>query len=564
MRSVSGMTWKIVSIPERLIIKKQQDFNISYLLSKILLDKKYSNEEVHISLNKEQVHNINYHNEDFVNAGNIFFECIKNNKKILIFGDYDVDGYSSTYLLYDYITNLKVKCDIYIPDRFKDGYGPNKNLLNKLIDKNKYSLVFFVDCASNSLKEISYLEEIGLKTIIIDHHQIYKKINFNNTVIINPLKNFNKNQYSYFCATTLVYFFLKYLNENSKKKIKIDNNKYLFFSAVATICDQMPLRNLNKKIVINGLKNFNINDFSNFKKILELKNKISSTDIGFILGPLLNSSSRLGYPDLPIKLLIEKNNNNIIKVSEKLLNLNKKRKNIQSETFKLLNIKSKILKNEIVFKYEPNINEGLLGIIASNFVELYGKPSFVLTKSNNYIKCSSRSIYGFDIGGLFFEALNKKIILKGGGHSMAGGCLLEINKINEFKNFLNDKFKKNLKNLETHKYYISEQNFESLRYFAKYDLQKLEPFGNNNLNPNFLIKKNKIIKCKILKNLHMQLLVKNNLKKTYLCFVFNAVGTKLGDILLNYKKDIDLIVQINNKIIQKNSYFNLIIKDAIT
>tara|TARA_B100001123_G_scaffold361069_1_gene417437 strand:+ start:903 stop:2597 length:1695 start_codon:yes stop_codon:yes gene_type:complete len=564
MRSVSGMTWKIVSIPERLIIKKQQDFNISYLLSKILLDKKYSNEEVHISLNKEQVHNINYHNEDFVNAGNIFFECIKNNKKILIFGDYDVDGYSSTYLLYDYITNLKVKCDIYIPDRFKDGYGPNKNLLNKLIDKNKYSLVFFVDCASNSLKEISYLEEIGLKTIIIDHHQIYKKINFNNTVIINPLKNFNKNEYSYFCATALVYFFLKYLNENSKKKIKIDNSKYLFFSAVATICDQMPLRNLNKKIVINGLKNFNINNFSNFKKILKLKNKISSTDIGFILGPLLNSSSRLGYPDLPIKLLIEKNNNNIIKVSEKLLNLNKKRKNIQSETFKLLNIKSKILKNEIVFKYEPNINEGLLGIIASNFVELYGKPSFVLTKSNNYIKCSSRSIYGFDIGGLFFEALNKKIILKGGGHSMAGGCLLEINKINEFKNFLNGKFKKNLKNLETHKYYISEQSFESLRYFAKYDLQKLEPFGNNNLNPNFLIKKNKIIKCKILKNLHMQLLVKNNLKKTYLCFVFNAVGTKLGDILMNYKKDIDLIVQINNKIIQKSSYFNLIIKDAIT
>ena len=92
---------------------------------------------------------------------------------------------------------------------------------------------------------------------------------------------------------------------------------------------------------------------------------------------------------------------------------------------------------------------------------------------------------------------------------------------------------------------------------------KLEPFGNNNLSPIFLIRKNKIIKCKILNNLHLQLLVKNNLKKTYLCFVFNAVGTKLGDILMNYKKDIDLIVQINNKIIQKNSDFNLIIKDAI-
>ena len=106
--------------------------------------------------------------------------------------------------------------------------------------------------------------------------------------------------------------------------------------------------------------------------------------------------------------------------------------------------------------------QGLIGIIAANFVELYGKPCFVLTKSNNYIKCSSRSIHGFDIGKIFYEALNSKIILKGGGHSMAGGCLLKDNKINEFKNFLNNKFIKNFKNLENDKYYISEQSMESL------------------------------------------------------------------------------------------------------
>ena len=199
MKSVSGMTWKIESIPERLIIKKKQDFNTSYLLSKILLAKKYSDEEIYNSLNDDKVDNISYHNEDFVNAGKIFLECLKNNKKILIFGDYDVDGYSSTYLLYDFIKNLKLKCDFYIPDRFKDGYGPNKNLLNKLIDNNNYSLVFFVDCGSNSSEEIIYLEKIGLKTIIIDHHQIYKKNNFKNTIIINPLKNFSKNQSSFFC-----------------------------------------------------------------------------------------------------------------------------------------------------------------------------------------------------------------------------------------------------------------------------------------------------------------------------------------------------------------------------
>ena len=146
---------------------------------------------------------------------------------------------------------------------------------------------------------------------------------------------------------------------------------------------------------------------------------------------------------------------------------------------------------------------------------------------------------------------------------MAGGCILIQNKLDEFQSFINVKFKKYFNNFISTKYYTSEQNLESLKYFAKVDLQKLEPFGNNNINPIFLIKKNKIIKYKVLNNLHLQLLVKNYLNKSCLCFVFNAVGTKLGDILMNYKKDIDLIVQINNKIIKKNSDFNLIIKDAI-
>ena len=111
MKSVSGTTWKIKSIPERLVLKKQQDFNTSYLLSKILLAKNYSNEEIYDSLNKDQVSDVNYRSEDFDKAAKIFLESINSNKKILIFGDYDVDGYSSTYLLYDFITNLKIKCD---------------------------------------------------------------------------------------------------------------------------------------------------------------------------------------------------------------------------------------------------------------------------------------------------------------------------------------------------------------------------------------------------------------------------------------------------------------------
>tara|TARA_B100000029_G_C17413669_1_gene901694 strand:- start:6 stop:1070 length:1065 start_codon:yes stop_codon:yes gene_type:complete len=353
------------------------------------------------------------------------------------------------------------------------------------------------------------------------------------------------------------------MNKNFKKNINFNDNKYLFFVALATISDQMPLRNLNRMIVNIGLNNFNIKNFSNLKKLIKLKKKISSDDIAYILGPIINSAGRLGYSNLPIRLFTETDNYNINTISEKLIDLNIKRKKIQSVSFNLLNNKIQLENNKVIFIYEENINEGILGIVAANFVEFYGKPSFVMTNSNDLIKCSSRSVYGFNIGKLFNEALSKNILIKGGGHSMAGGCILYRNKLDIFKNYLNTKFQKSFKNFTAKNFYTSEQNLDSLKLFAKYDLQKLEPLGNNNINPFFLIKKNKIIKFKIINNLHLQILIRNKFRKTCLCFAFNAVGTKLGDFLMNYRKNIDLIVQINNKIIQKNSDFNLIVKDAI-
>ncbi len=561
MISVTGRTWKMESVPERLILKKKQDFDISLLLSKIFLTNKYTDDEIFSSLNKKLLPEINYEDDDFIKASIFFTESLKKKEKILIFGDYDVDGFSSTYLLHDFIKNMKIECDYYIPDRFYDGYGPNKELLEKLLNKKSYKLVFFVDCATNSYEEIDYLEKNGIKTIIIDHHQSQKEIIRKKTVIINPLKNNSNNHSSYFCATTLVYFFLKYMNDILNIN-NIDFKKYLFFSAIGTICDQMPLRNINRSIVKIALKNFSIQKFKKFNKILKFNSQITSSEIAFLLGPIFNSSSRMGNKDLVIKLLLEKNANNINKISNKLLDLNEKRKEIQNTLFKSLNEKTKVKDHEIIFIYEKNINEGLLGVIAANFVELYNKPCFVLTNSNNLIKSSCRSINGYNLGNILHDALNKKIILKGGGHSMAGGCTFHKNKLAEFRNYLNKMYKKNFTKIENFNYYVSEQSIKSLKLFAKYELQILEPFGNKNLNPSFLIKNNQIIKLKILKKIHIQVIIKNN-HRTVSCYAFNSVNTKIGYILMNYKKKIDFIVQINNKIIQKNSDFNLIIKDVI-
>ncbi len=325
----------------------------------------------------------------------------------------------------------------------------------------------------------------------------------------------------------------------------------------------MPLRRLNKSIVINGLQNFSWNNFINLKKLIKVNHKLRASDISFTLGPILNSASRLGYPNLPFRFLIENKNTIINKTIKKLLMLNEKRKKIQNKNIYLLNINEDENKNKIIFKFKENINEGLLGIIAAKFVEFYNKPSFILTNSGNVIKCSSRSISGYDIGNIFYLAAKKNIIIRGGGHSMAGGCTLKKDRLNDFKNFLNLYYIKKFNIFENIKFYISEQKLDSLLKFAKQDLQYLEPLGNNNTSPLFFLRSNKIIKIKIINDLHLQLIIKNKNNKSCVCFAFHSIGTKLGHLLMNYKNEIDLIVQINNKFIQKNGDFNLIIKDAI-
>ena len=563
MISINGINWKMNNIPERLILKHKQNFKISYLLSKIFLDKNYTDEEIYNSISKNFQNKIEYNNKDFEYASYLLIDNLKKKKKILIFGDYDVDGYSSTYLLYDYFKNQNIDCNYYIPDRLIDGYGPNKLLLKKLIKNNNYGLIIFVDCGTNSINEIKYLEYKGLSVIVIDHHQIHDHKKFKKSIIINPLKNSSFKDSNLFCATSLVYFFIKYLIKIFKTKKKIDLNKYLFFVAIATICDQMPLRRLNKSIVINGLQNFSWNNFINLKKLIKVNHKLRTSDISFTLGPILNSASRLGYPNLPFRFLIENKNTIINKTIKKLLMLNEKRKKIQNKNIDLLNINEDENKNKIIFKFKENINEGLLGIIAAKFVEFYNKPSFILTNSGNVIKCSSRSINGYDIGNIFYLAAKKNIIIRGGGHSMAGGCTLKKDRLNDFKNFLNLYYIKKFNIFENIKFYISEQKLDSLLKFAKQDLQYLEPLGNNNTSPLFFLRSNKIIKIKIINDLHLQLIIKNKNNKSCVCFAFHSIGTKLGHLLMNYKNEIDLIVQINNKIIQKNSDFNLIIKDAI-
>ena len=206
----------------------------------------------------------------------------------------------------------------YIPDREKDGYGATKKLFQKLI-LEKPGLIIMVDCGSTSNEAIDFLNENNIKSLIIDHHEINNPFPNANS-IINPKKDNGYKEYDYLCATTLSYFFLDLLIKEMKSKINISD--YLIYVLLATVCDVMPLRKLNRLIALNALKNFDITKNLPLNTLFELnnkKNKININDLGYLIGPILNAGGRLGKSQYATELL-SSNNDQVIKDRSNRLN----------------------------------------------------------------------------------------------------------------------------------------------------------------------------------------------------------------------------------------------------
>ena len=293
MISVSGKNWEEIKINQNLVNKLKQDYGFNDILSRLIISRKFNEEEIASINNNLNLNNVFLNTDDFKRSVQLVLESINKKEKICILGDYDVDGSAATSLFVKFLDDIKHPYFYYIPDRQKDGYGASKKLFQKLILRNP-KLVIMVDCGSTSNEAIDFLNEKEIKSLIIDHHEINKPFPDANS-IINPKKNNGYNEYDYLCATTLSYFFLDLLI----KKIKCNTiiKDYLIYVLLATVCDVMPIRKLNRLIAINTLNNFDIEKNLPIKKLFELnnkKNKININDLGYLIGPILNAGGRLG------------------------------------------------------------------------------------------------------------------------------------------------------------------------------------------------------------------------------------------------------------------------------
>ena len=466
-------------------------------------------------------------------------------------------------MLVRYFNHINQKHFFYIPDRINDGYGASKKLFQKLILK-KPQLIIMVDCGSTSNEAIDYLNQHNIKSIIIDHHEINRPYPKSN-VIINPKKEPSNKEKTLLCATALTYFFIDRLIIKTKSIFKLSN--FLIYVLLATICDVMPLRKINKIIAKNTIDNFNLKNNKAFNFIFNynnLKKGITVEDLGFLIGPIINAGGRLNYSNYGVELLSSDDNKIIKDRSIKLIDLNNKRKKIEEDILNEINFKKIQRENKkVIIYYKNNINEGLIGIVASRLKDYFNKPSIVITKSKNILKGSARSTPSYNIGYLIKSLLDKNIIDNGGGHNMAAGFTMKKDNIKILDNFIqNDYFKKksNTKNLNK---YDMELSASALKTKFMNDINKLGPFGNFNSLPTFLIKNVKIVKCEIINNKHISAIIKPAIGPTIKAISFNCLSTKVGEYLLTNKKIINIIGQIHENIWNNKKTNQLNIKDLI-
>ena len=547
--SVSSKSWILKKYNQDDVMFFKDNFSLDEITSKLLSIRNIKKDEVNSFLNpsiKNFLPNP-YILNDMKKSSKRVSEVIFNDLKIGIFGDYDVDGASATALLGNYFTSLRLDYITYIPDRKTEGYGPSIDAFKYFIE-NKIKLIFTVDCGTLSFEAMEYAKNNNIDVIVLDHHQSEIKLP-NAHSIVNPNRLDDKSDLKYLCAAGVTFMFLVALNKELRtnnwfksKDIKEPNLiEYLDLVTLGTICDVVPLIGLNRAIVTQGLKVLKSKRNLGLKTLLNIcgiETHPNIYHIGYMLGPRINAGGRVGKSSHGANLLLNTNPKEVFKIATELEQFNKERQYLEKDVLNKIQKEIKINTSEpVIVVSGKNWHEGVIGIVAARIKDKFNKPVIIISIEDNIGKASARSIVGFDIGSAIISAAQENILIKGGGHKMAGGFSIKVDKIEEFKKFIFKKFEKLNQNLTKHKMLYFDSVIAptaiNLDFYNK--VNALAPFGSGNPEPKFVIEKLKTVNNKVIKEKHIKSILVGEDGSTIKTIAFNSVENEIGAYLL--KKD---------------------------
>lgn len=540
--------WEYQQIDEKKIEEISGKFHISELVSSILVNRGIiEDEEIRVFLNPTRDDFYDpFLLPDIETAVQRIIKAIQNQDRVMIYGDYDVDGITSTTVLKKFFEERNMKVDSYIPNRLKEGYGLNKEAIKQIAEKG-YQLIITVDCGISGIEEVEYANSLGIETIITDHHEPLDNLP-NAIAVVDPKRKDSKYPFHQLAGVGVVFKVIQAVSKSLGLEDK-EYLKYLDLVCVGTISDIVPLVDENRVIAKLGLKLVAMTKNLGLRELIQASGyrDIDSNTISFGIAPRVNACGRMGYEEEALNLFLSQDQETVTLLTQKLNQYNKDRQETEKIIFEQaleMIEKDKEYENSAIILGNDQWHHGVIGIVSSKITDMYFKPSILICFEGEEGKGSGRSIPGFDLHNALCSCSNH--LEKYGGHEMAVGLSLKKEEFEKFKEEFETYAQKEKVKEIVPVIYIDHQITEREMTFDTIEqLKLLEPFGEGNKKPLFAYKGLKIDSIRALsegRHLKLTLKDKNN--------TIHAIGFNMGyltsEYLIGDKIDIVGYLELNH------------------
>lgn len=448
-------------------------------------------------------------------------------ERITIYGDYDVDGITAIAILYKYLSGLGIDVDYYVPDRMQEGYGVNRDALDKIKTRGS-SLIITVDTGITAVEECEYATEIGLDVIVTDHHECKERIP-DVYAAIDPKRKDCKYPFKSLAGVGVVFKLIQALDKNSSLFELMED--YADLMCLGTVADISPLVDENRVIVTEGLKRFKRTKNVGLKALIDVSTNgkaITTSTIGYIIAPRINASGRLGCASRSVELFLTDDEENAMKLANSLCEENSLRQQTEQKMFKealeYIEEHPGVKEDKIIVIPHENWHHGIVGIVSSKITEKFYKPSILFAIDGDEAKGSGRSVSGFNLFGALESCSD--LLEKFGGHELAAGLTIKSSNIEEFRKKINEYSKDKISESMLVPTVMLDAAIKVpyITIDTVHDINRLQPFGVDNPTPAFAVRNIKIHKISVMsegKHLRMTLLKEGK----YL----DAVGFGMGE-----------------------------------
>lgn len=491
-------------------------------------------------------------------------KAISSGEKILVYGDYDVDGTTSVALVYSFLKTIYPNLDYYIPDRYKEGYGISTAGID-FAKENNFSLIIALDCGIKAMEKVTYAAEKGIDFIICDHHLPGETIP-KAVAVLDPKRKDCPYPYKELSGCGIGFKLVQAFAQ--KNNISIDNlESYLDLVVISISADIVPITGENRILAFYGLKRLNSSPREGVRAMLELTNmkkELTITDIVFVIGPRINAAGRMESGKKAVELLIAPSSEIAIESGNYLNKNNSDRRDLDiyttQQALAMIAESPTLQQRKTTVLFDPNWHKGVIGIVASRLTETYYRPTVMLTQSNGIVSGSARSVKDFDL----YEALSacSDLLEQFGGHKFAAGLTLKPENVEAFK----QKFEEVVSATITDEMLIPEIEIDSALNFSDITpsffniIKQFAPFGPGNMNPIFLTED-------VLDKGYANIVGSNHLKMDLLqkgqTIKFPAIGFGLGDQyeFVAKKNSFKVCYHINEQQWEGKTYLQLNVKD---